>query len=124
MKSILFILLFISIPTLSARACWFYPYGDDIRFTLFNPNAVNVNGYNTFNYSYTTFSPENTPTDFTDANESQLLNVLQWKKMTGTNVDPQFIFDVLYSTKSIEIKAQSSNPFIRYLFSKKKMWMC
>ena len=120
MKSILFILLFISSSALTVRACYYYPYGDDIRFTLFNPKAVNVNGYATFHYSYTSFSPENTPTDFTSANESQLLNVLEWQKMLGTNVDPQSIFDVLYSTKSIEIKAHSSNPFIRYLFSKKK----
>lgn len=70
----LFIIVFFSCVA-KTWACGFSPYGEDIRFSLFLPTYVNVQGYESFRYHSNSIS-------FEDAKNVYSENVLDWYGFT------------------------------------------
>ncbi len=45
-------------------ACGFYPYGEELRFSFFNPDLMGYHSYSEFYYSANTFGPQEVYRDF------------------------------------------------------------
>ena len=53
-----FILILASKPLF---ACGFYPYGEELRFSFFNPKIAGYKSFSEFYYSANAFEPNNAP---------------------------------------------------------------
>jgi len=110
---ILFLSLFLANNKLFG--CSFYPYGEDVRFSIFKPSLSNNRNFNSFNYSSNTF--------FSNGNEyeiefSKKLNLELWSKKYKGLVDINSIDSVLYGNHPINIKNISLNKFVGLLIKK------
>jgi len=102
--------LIVSLISSASLACGWYPYGEDIRFSLMSPNLFDDGGmspyyYTSSDYGYMfTATPENDP------------NVELWKEYCGGNVDENAIFEAVYELSEASVKnRKSSNAMIDYL---------
>lgn len=78
-----FIIVFFS-SIVNSWACGFSPYGEDIRFSLFLPTYINVEGYESFCYHSNLIS-------FEDPKNIYAENVLDWHRFTNEKVAIQHI---------------------------------
>lgn len=100
----------------SISACGFYPFGEEIRFSFFNPANFNYYSYSEFNYSYNSFYPNPNgvyPEGSIDENE-QL-----WIKYCHNKVSTEAIRSVLYDFKEQDISEKSANEMLQYLYKTK-----
>lgn len=108
----LFIIVFFSCVA-KTWACGFSPYGEDIRFSLFLPTYVNVQGYESFCYHSNSIS-------FEDAKNVYSENVLDWYGFTGEKVAIQHIASFFNENDYRDINEKSNNQFIQFLYKNKK----
>ena len=115
MKNSIRILLVFLISTSTSFACGWYPFGEDVRFSLINPALFDDGGmspyyYTSENYGYSfQATPENDP------------NIALWMKYCDYKVDAKSIYEAIYELdeKSINV-GKSDNKMISYLMEKDK----
>lgn len=110
------ILLLSSSPIL---ACGYSPYGEDVRYGLFNPKYFNFNQYYGFYYNNFAWGYDSASDSFQDkiAIES---NVLDWYNFTGKKVDIDQIIYFNNELKLTDIHSGSDNEFLKFLYKNKK----
>lgn len=99
-------------------ACGFYPYGEDLRFSFFDPLNFRYYTYSDFNYSSNSFSISEKPVSETnriDANEKL------WVEYCKNKVSFEEVRTVLLQFKSEDITEKNSNKMLRYLYKTKDM---
>ncbi|MBB4803046.1 hypothetical protein HNP37_003121 [Flavobacterium nitrogenifigens] len=102
----------------SIFACGFYPFGEEIRFSFFNPANFNYYSYSEFNYSYNSFYPNENgvyPKGSIDENEKL------WLKYCHDKVSVEAIRSVLYDFKEEDIAEKSANEMLQYLYKTKNI---
>lgn len=109
MKSLIRILLACLISSTSF-ACGWYPFGEDVRFSLMSPTLFDDGGmspyyYTSWNYGYSFQSTfENDP------------NIALWKEHCNSEVDEKSIYEAIYELGEDELgNRQSSNGMVQYL---------
>lgn len=105
---IAFILLFLNNPFQKAYACYFYPYGEDIRMSLFYPESFNFRSFERFNYCYSYEYPSDD-----DYEESE--NVALWFTYCNQKVSKKDIHDALENLNFSNKKIFEKHPLIQYL---------
>ncbi|MEZ4800887.1 MAG: hypothetical protein R2809_14145 [Flavobacteriales bacterium] len=108
-KLILFTLLLASNPIF---ACLFYPFGDDIRISLFHPKNFNYSSYNELNYSASLYA-SNANTGGSIAEQ----NIDLWSIYCKGNVTAESIAEAVYAAPIEEFNEHSNFPMIKYLYS-------
>lgn len=110
MKSSIRILLVFLISASNSIACGWYPFDEDVRFSLIDPVIFDDGGmspyyYTSKNYGYQFVStPENDP------------NIELWKAYCNGKVDAKSIYEAIYILELGEFqKRSSSNKMISYL---------
>lgn len=106
-----FIIVFFS-SIVNSWACGFSPYGEDIRFSLFLPTYINVQGYESFCYHSNLIS-------FEDPKNIYAENVLDWHRFTNEKVAIQYIDSFFKESDYNEINEKSNNLFIQFLYKNK-----
>jgi hypothetical protein len=114
-RLIVFILLLVINIPLKGFACYFYPYGEDIRFSIFNPDNFKYDGFRIYNYTSTYFYEENYTTNLDNVTENDLLWFNHCHKKIPITEIKKAIFEIDIS----EVSANSKNSFIQYLFKQK-----
>lgn len=111
-------LLTLLISYSSVLACGpYYPYGEDIRFSLLKPEQIGFHDYSIFYYSADLFdfddyySPDNTPYSQSDRNK----NVEFWQKRTKNKFSYQEVYNGIYKYSGSEIYTPVNNKFLKYL---------
>lgn len=105
---IVFILLLLNSFIQKSYACYFYPYGEDIRMSLFYPNSFNFHSYERFNYCYTYEYPSTN-----HYKESE--NVSLWFNYCKQKVSKKDIDNALEELDFINKKQYEKHPLICYL---------
>lgn len=109
MKSLIRILIVCLISS-NSFACGWYPFGEDVRFSLMSPFMFDDGGMSPYYYTWWNYgdgylsTPENDP------------NIALWKEYCGGKVDEQSIYEAVYELKEEELgNRQSSNKMVQYL---------
>ncbi len=100
----------------------YYPYGDDVRFSIFNPENFNYPEFAPFNYSCSLFGPDDI---YTIAGKNDMLstsylsNVKLWMKRCDGNVTEKDVYSAIYfSDRTLgfdHLKGEFENPFFNCL---------
>jgi hypothetical protein len=114
-RSIGIILLFIISIPFKGNSCYFYPYGEDIRFSIFNPDNFNYDGYRIYNYTSTWFYDENYVTNLNNVTENDLM----WYNYCQKQVPITEIKKAVFEDDYDQVNMDSKNPFIQYLYKTK-----
>lgn len=116
-KLLVFTILFLS--NCKASACGYSPYGEDIRYCLFNPKYFNYNEYSGFYYNNFAWGYDSASDSFQDkiAYES---NILDWYNYTDKKVDIDQIIYFNNELKLTDIHSGSDNEFLQFLYKNKK----
>ncbi|HKC68906.1 MAG TPA: hypothetical protein VKG26_11800 [Bacteroidia bacterium] len=109
---LLFILILVS---KIIQACGFYPYGEDTRFSLFNPQLFGFHSYSDFYYSSNSFDTQ--PYEYTANNVEP--NTKLWLEYCRGKVDTQSVYTAIYKLLESEIDEHSQNAMIQYLYKQK-----
>jgi hypothetical protein len=87
-----------------------YPYGEQVRFSLFTPSTFIDNGYNPFNYNADNFGAEEELKPEDDP------NTILWKAYCENSPHLKDVFLAVYKLEANELSnANSSNTFVQYL---------
>lgn len=108
------LLLLISFP-FNGFSCYFYPYGEDIRMSIFSPDNFDYNLYRMYNYTTTWFYEGNYVTNLNSVTENDLMWYRHCHKMVPIQEIKKAVFEEEYST----INLDSKNQFIQYLYRHK-----
>ncbi|MDB5258677.1 MAG: hypothetical protein JWM14_3372 [Chitinophagaceae bacterium] len=123
MKHYLHSILILLASCCQALACGFYPYGEDIRFSMYKPDVHLFRDYAAFYYSAHYFEPVEELTyyakDKVTCAAETYENILLWRKRYHNIPSAQEVLDAVYSLDRKELKATSSNGWIRLLFAQK-----
>lgn len=110
MKSLLTTLLLCLISTNTTLACGWYPFGEDVRFSLVNPSAYDDGGMSPYYYTFWNYgdgyqsTPENDP------------NTELWRKQCNEQVDLSSIYEAVYEIHKDAISiGKTQNKLILYL---------
>ncbi|MEO0046482.1 MAG: hypothetical protein RL705_1673, partial [Bacteroidota bacterium] len=95
-------------------ACGFYPYGEELRFSFFNPDLMGYHSYSEFYYSANTFGPQEVYRDF-----DQTPNELLWVKYCKNKVSYQAVQEVMKGMTLGDIQPRSKNEMLLYLYRNK-----
>lgn len=116
-KLLVFTILFLS--SFRLAACGYSPYGEDVRYCLFNPKYFNYNQYFAFYYNNFMWGYDSMSDSYQDkiAFES---NILDWYNFTGKKVDIDQIVYFNNEMKLTDIYSNSGNEFLQFLFKNKK----
>ncbi|MGL2963617.1 hypothetical protein ACSVH2_07330 [Flavobacterium sp. RSB2_4_14] len=109
MKNFLvFILILVS---KSLFACGFYPYGEELRFSFFNPEIAGYRSYAEFYYSANSFEPKSVYGDF-----DKMPNEVLWVNYCKNKVSYKSVQEVLQSLSLGDINSGTNNEMLRYLY--------
>lgn len=95
-----------------AFGCYFYPYGEDIRFSVFDPQNFKYDRFWMYNYSYNYYYPG----DETELNSNITENDVEWQKQCNKKVSLTEIRKAIFEIGIEECNRNSKNLFIQYLF--------
>jgi hypothetical protein len=117
-KFLVFTVLFLS-SFLKVSACGYSPYGEDVRYCLFNPNYFNYNQYYGFYYNNFIWGYDLMKDDFQDK-ISYEANILDWYNYTNKKVAINEIIFFNNNLKMTDIQSDSNNEFLNFLYKNKK----
>ncbi len=111
----IFLLFILILVSKFLSACGFYPYGEDIRISLFNPSAFDFYQYSEFNYSSNTFfnNSNKYPSSYIEPNTKL------WFDYCRGNVDISSVQSAVYELTKVEINEYSQNAMIKYFYLQK-----
>ncbi|MGV3632407.1 MAG: hypothetical protein ACO1O6_14465 [Bacteroidota bacterium] len=103
---------------LQAFACGpFYPYGDEVRFSLLKPNYVPVYGMGRFHYTAFAFSDSFTAFE-KDEYEKSDENIAAWHAYFKGQFSHKDIYEVIYKANVKQMgRMKKSNAFVKALYS-------
>jgi hypothetical protein len=107
---ILSICFLISVNTVNGCGGW-YPFSDDVRFSIFNPLLFDDGGMSEFYYSSKKFSERYEHTFKSDRNVDDWFNVCEQK------VEKNLVFEAIYQLSAVGIVDEESD----HVFVKKMM---
>lgn len=113
-KLIIYIVLLLSSFN-KTISCGYSPYGEDVRYCLFQPSMFNYSVYNPFNYNASLWG-----FDFSSDSEFVQSNILDWYNYTNKKVSIYAIEEFNNVLKGSDINPNSNNEFVKYLFESKK----
>ena len=116
-KLLIFTILFLS--SSKAFPCGYSPYGEDIRYCLFNPKYFNYNQYYAFYYNNFAWGFDTMTDSYQDKIEYEA-NVLDWYNFTGKKVALDEIIYFNNELKLTDIHSGSANAFLSFLYKNKK----
>ena len=114
MKRLVICTIVLSSLILPASACGpYYPYGEDVRFSILDPAVFGYKDFCGFNYSARIFYAE----DCAGTNEEpgRILNVLLWQAYCKNRVDTASIYKAVYELAENEIDGNKGNAMTGYL---------
>ena len=117
-KFLVFTVLFLS-SFLKVSACGYSPYGEDVRYCLFNPKYFNYNQYYGFYYNNFIWGYDSMKDDFQDK-ISYEANILDWYNYTNKKVAINEIIFFNNNLKMTDIQSDSNNEFLNFLYKNKK----
>lgn len=117
-KFLVFTVLFLS-SFLKVSACGYSPYGEDVRYCLFNPKYFNYNQYYGFYYNNFIWGYDSMKDDFQDK-ISYEANILDWYNYTNKKVAIDEIIFFNNNLKMTDIQLDSNNAFLNFLYKNKK----
>lgn len=94
-------------------ACGYSPYGEDVRYSLYNPALFNFGSYHVFNYNSDMWSYDYYP------NTNFESNVFDWYNYTNKKVSLENINFFLNNSSLSDLHSENKNEFIQYLYKKK-----
>ncbi|MFC6269009.1 hypothetical protein [Frigoriflavimonas asaccharolytica] len=94
-------------------ACGFYLSGDDVRMNFINGNNFGFQQYNSFYYSLNSFSPNS------EDSVPNFKNEILWKNYCKNRVSVSEISFFLKKYEYSDIKPESNNLFLKFLFKNK-----
>ncbi len=104
-KLILFTVLFLaSIPM--GRSCGYYPYGEDVRFSMLKPNLVFSSSTSYFYYNSKEYSQQYMPDDYSSGTYAE--NVELWYILLKGRASRMDIFKAIYEVPSGELKQKGA----------------
>lgn len=112
-KFLVFTVLFLS-SILKVSACGYSPYGEDVRYCLFNPKYFNYNQYYGFYYNNFIWGYDSMKDDFQDK-ISYEANILDWYNYTNKKVAINEIIFFNNNLKMTDIQSDSNNEFLNFL---------
>lgn len=115
MKNWLLFTLFLSINIFKIYACGYYPYGEDIRFSLLNSSFIQVKGMDQFFYSSHLYSynPKKNSTTYLINNDE---NIDLWFNYFKGKIDKPSIYEAVYSLTELDFKNKNhENKLIKIL---------
>jgi len=114
MKNFLVFILILASNTIFA--CGFYPFGEELRYSFFNPLNFKYHSYSTFNYSYDAFSPNEERVEGEDIIDG---NELLWLQYCKNKVSVEAIRTVLFQLNAEDLTEKSANEMLQYLYKTK-----
>lgn len=114
-KLIVFTIVLIS-NYLNTWSCGFYPFAEDIRFSLLPSEIFDLKGYANFYYSGDIFHPD----DNYAINVNKDLNIVSWLKFCNQQVDTASIYSLIYKMPIDAINTSSDNKFLNFLYKNKR----
>lgn len=114
-RLLVFTILLVISCTSKGFCCYFYPYGEDIRYSVFNPDNFNFDGYRIYNYTSSYFYDEHYTTNINTVTENDLMWYNHCKKSVAMDEIKKAIFEIDIS----EVSPKSKNKFIQYLYKQK-----
>ena len=117
-KFLVFTVFFLS-SFLKVSACGYSPYGEDVRYCLFNPKYFNYNQYYGFYYNNFIWGYDSMKDDFQDK-ISYEANILDWYNYTNKKVAINEIIFFNNNLKMTDIQSDSNNEFLNFLYKNKK----
>ena len=107
--------------SLATYACGpYYPYGDDIRFTLLKPDVFRYPGFVNFSYAASIFYSANFDKEAALLNDSidgsVRENIMLWRKRCKNIPGEAAVYQAVYVLDKEINDPHSANSFIRYLY--------
>ncbi len=115
MKNWFLFTLFLSINILGTSACGYYPYGEDVRFSLLKPSFINSKGMDEFFYSTNSFSviATNNSANYLIQNDE---NIKLWFDYFKGEIDKKSIYEAVYSLTESDFKNKNhENKLIKLI---------
>jgi hypothetical protein len=116
-KLLVFTILFLS--SFKVTACGYSPYGEDVRYCLFNPKYFNYNQYYGFYYNNFAWGYDVGQDDL-QAKIPFESNIIDWYNFTGKKVNIDEIIYFNNELKLTDIHSGSENEFLKFLYKNKK----
>lgn len=118
MKKLLVIITILLVSDSKMFSCGFYPYGEEIRFSLLNPNLFENLGYVDFNYQSNLFGFQTS----NNINSKPIIasNILDWYQYCNQKVAIKAILEYNNQLKETDIHPNTDNDFLKYLYTNKK----
>jgi len=120
MKRWILCIIILSSLTLPAKACGpYYPYGEDVRFSIIDPATFGYRDFCGFHFSAAIYYDD----ECAGTNEAsgRAVNVSLWKEYCNNKVDTASIYEAVYELTENELIANSTNnAMINYLRSTKE----
>lgn len=117
-RFLVFTALFLS-SIYKVSACGYSPYGEDVRYSLFNPNYFNYNQY--YGFYYNDYIWGESP--LVDGDEDKIIyesNIFDWYNYTKKQVSIDEIASFNNNLTLTDIHEYSTNKFLKYLYENKK----
>lgn len=99
--------------------CGFSLYGEDIRFSLFQPSYFNYEQYASFYFNAHLFGFPDTYKEDNQAIRADE-NIASWVQYFEGKVPAEAIYDVLYVASETEIRPDNNNPWLMYLYANQR----
>ncbi len=114
-KLLLFILTLLS-NSGSGFSCGFYPYGEEVRFSMYSPDFPLLKEFQLFSYSSNTFTSYSEKDVDTTAFDE---NVILWRKTYKNIISLQSVREAVYDLEKKDFQPSSPNSFVRLLIQTK-----
>ena len=111
-KLIAFIILLLS-SQIKLYSCGYTPYGEDIRYSMFNPENFEYHDFRAFYYNSNLFGY-----DFESQNKYES-NIYDWHNFTNKKVSIASINECINNLSETDVEPDSKNEFLQYLYKKK-----
>lgn len=90
----------------------YYPFGEDVRFSLIHTGTFQTGGYDGFRYSANAFEADETAVRL-----GEDMNVALWRKRTGSTLSDEVIYNAIYRSEN-QFNGNFTNAFLLELSKK------
>ena len=112
MKKLQVFLIVLLSSSITANACGFFPFGEELRYCFFKPELYDFTGYSAFDYSSDGFR-EKSPYQIDEVTANDNF----WFTYCKGKVDLTSVKQAVYKIKQGDICKESKNEMIKYLFA-------
>jgi hypothetical protein len=117
MKRLIIFILILASSLVAVLACSFYPYGDDIRFTIFNPTNFKYADFYNFNYTSKFFYGDGGyPGGSADTTSKDDENIILWQQYCKNKIPYESIDSAVYIADTFSVvNCAAKNLMLQYL---------